>query len=67
MYVSEHKKQTLTSPLSSVEQNTALPSFRGRETFSLSSTPLFASREGAELPRGNRHTSKPRKHDDEEV
>ena len=30
-------------PLPTVEQSTALPSFRDRETFSLSSAPSFAS------------------------
>ena len=31
-------------PLPTVEQNVVLPSFRVRETFSLSSNPLFAQR-----------------------
>ena len=35
--------------MTSVEQGTVLPSFRDRETFSLSSAPSFAYREGIEL------------------
>ena len=44
-------KEDLPPTPSSVEQGTALPSFRDRETFSLSSAPLFASVEqGTALP-----------------